>query len=29
MDGAWGVLMGAQPIEVYRRWIEKVGRPSV
>ena len=26
MDGAWGVLMGAQPIEVYRRWIEKVGR---
>ena len=26
MDGAWGVLMGAQPIEIYRRWIEKVGR---
>jgi predicted DsbA family dithiol-disulfide isomerase len=26
MDGAWGVLLGAQPIEVYRRWIEKVGR---
>ena len=26
IDGAWGVLMGAQPIEVYRRWIEKVGR---
>jgi predicted DsbA family dithiol-disulfide isomerase len=25
MEGAWGVLMGAQPIEVYRRWIEKVG----
>jgi predicted DsbA family dithiol-disulfide isomerase len=24
MEGAWGVLMGAQPIEVYRRWIEKV-----
>jgi predicted DsbA family dithiol-disulfide isomerase len=24
MEGAWGVLMGAQPLEVYRRWIEKV-----
>jgi predicted DsbA family dithiol-disulfide isomerase len=29
MEGAWGVLMGAQPIEVYRRWIEKVGRRPV
>jgi predicted DsbA family dithiol-disulfide isomerase len=29
MEGAWGVLMGAQPIEVYRRWIDKVGRRSV
>lgn len=28
MDGAWGVLMGAQPIEVYRRWIEKLGSRS-
>jgi predicted DsbA family dithiol-disulfide isomerase len=25
MDGAYGVLMGAQPIEIYRRWIEKAG----
>jgi predicted DsbA family dithiol-disulfide isomerase len=25
MEGAYGVLMGAQPIEIYRRWIEKVG----
>jgi predicted DsbA family dithiol-disulfide isomerase len=24
MDGAWGVLMGAQPLAVYRRWVEKV-----
>jgi len=28
MDGAYGVLMGAQPIEIYRRWIEKVGGQS-
>jgi predicted DsbA family dithiol-disulfide isomerase len=29
MEGAWGVLMGAQPLDVYRRWIEKIGRGSV
>jgi predicted DsbA family dithiol-disulfide isomerase len=23
MEGAYGVLMGAQPIEVYRRWLDK------
>ena len=24
MDGGFGVLMGAQPIAIYQRWIEKV-----
>jgi predicted DsbA family dithiol-disulfide isomerase len=28
MDGAYGVLMGAQPIAVYRRWIEKMAEPE-
>jgi predicted DsbA family dithiol-disulfide isomerase len=28
MEGAYGVLMGAQPIEIYRRWIEKVGETA-
>jgi predicted DsbA family dithiol-disulfide isomerase len=26
MEGSYGVLMGAQPVAIYRRWIEKVAR---